>query len=142
MTSLEDDTTTPTVSYSMSAVSTAYWEGLAEGRLMLPRCDSCGTAFFYPRMFCPHCWSGQITWVRSEGRGVVYTACEVNAAFDGRPDSELPYTVALIDLEEGVRIAARLDGGGMTRIGSRVVIEFGDAPANSLPVFSEDRTKM
>jgi uncharacterized protein len=124
-----------TSDFNASAVSAPFWVGLAAGQLRLPRCATCGSVFFYPRKYCPSCWSGEIEWTLSAGRGTVYTACEVNVPFDGRPADEVPYTVALVDLDEGVRLAARLEGGGMTTIGSRVAISFGSDPAHTLPIF-------
>ncbi len=37
-----------------------YWDGLKENKLMLPKCDDCGKAHFYPRVICPHCHSGRV----------------------------------------------------------------------------------
>ena len=37
-----------------------YWDGLKEKKLMIPKCGACHQAFFYPRVFCPRCQSGNI----------------------------------------------------------------------------------
>lgn len=102
---------------------------------MLPVCDSCGRTFFFPRRWCPRCWSAEISWVQATGRGTIYSACTVNIPFDGRSAEEIPYTVALIDLEEGVRLPGRLHHSDDAGVGGAVTIHFGDDPGSTLPVW-------
>ena len=117
-----------------SEVSEPYWRGLSEGRLMIPACASCGRNFFFPRRWCPHCWSPEIGWAAATGRGTVYSACMVNIPFDGRSAEEVPYAVALIDLDEGIRIPGRLHPSNMdATAGQTVIIDFGDDPTRTLP---------
>ena len=119
-----------------SDTSAPYWNGLAEGLLMLPRCDACSTVFFFPRMWCPSCWSSDISWIEASGRGTIYTCCMVNVPFDGRPPEEVPYAVALVDLDEGVRVPGRLHPVDMAApVGTRVVLDFASNPDKSLPVW-------
>lgn len=119
-----------------SDTSAPYWDGLAAGKLMLPRCGACDSVFFFPRMWCPSCWSSDIHWIEATGRGAIYTRCMVNVPFDGRPAEEVPYAVALVDLEEGVRVPGRLHPADMDApTGEEVVLEFGPDPQNSLPVW-------
>lgn len=122
-----------------SAVSEPYWRGLSEGRLTLPVCDTCARTFFFPRRWCPHCWSEGISWITASGHGTIYSTCRVNIPFDGRSSDEIPYAVALIDLTEGVRIPGRLHPSNMdARIGQPVTIDFGDNPTRTLPVWVTD----
>lgn len=119
-----------------SEVSEPYWRGLSEGRLMIPVCHACGRTFFFPRRWCPHCWSPEIGWAAATGRGTVYSACMVNIAFDGRSADEVPYAVALVDLDEGIRIPGRLHPSDMAATaGQSVTIVFGDDPTRTLPVW-------
>ena len=37
-----------------------YWDAAREGKLLIKRCTSCGETFFYPRVYCPHCWSAEL----------------------------------------------------------------------------------
>jgi uncharacterized OB-fold protein len=86
------------------------------------------------RSFCPRCWSEEITWIRAGGEGTVYAVTTVLVAFD--PSLDVPYAVAIVDLDEGVRIPARLasvDAG--VAVGDRVRIRFSDDPAAGLPDF-------
>ncbi|MBT7667484.1 MAG: DNA-binding protein, partial [Rhodospirillaceae bacterium] len=36
----------------MTPEAMPYWEGLREGKLMLPKCDDCAKTFFFPRISC------------------------------------------------------------------------------------------
>jgi uncharacterized protein len=68
-----------------------FWEATREGRFLLQWCTACARAVFYPRAFCPHCADGTEA---------------VGAAFSGGQ----PFSVALIDLEEGVRMLSNVVG--------------------------------
>src|SRR6187455_3183844 len=50
-----------------------FWDGCKEGRFLLRHCNACGEHHFYPRPFCPKCWSHDVTWQDASGRGQVYT---------------------------------------------------------------------
>ncbi len=86
-------------------VTQPFWDGIAEGRLRLQRCASCGRHVFYPRAVCPHCSSAGLEWVDASGRGTLYSYSVVHRA---PPGFEAPYAVALVDLAEGVRMMTRL----------------------------------
>ncbi|WP_208024350.1 Zn-ribbon domain-containing OB-fold protein [Amycolatopsis pithecellobii] len=122
-----------------SAVSGPYWNGLAEGRLSIPYCTRCERPFFFPRKWCPNCWSPDVSWIEASGRGTLYTRCMVDMPFDGRPAEEIPYAVALVDLDEGVRLPGRLRlADAKMPIGDRVVLQFADDPAAALPVWRHE----
>ena len=78
-----------------------WWESCREHELMIQRCSKCGAFQFYPRIICSSCASGQIEWVQSAGRGkvVTFTICRVPVAEAYAAD--VPYVVALIQLQEG-----------------------------------------
>jgi uncharacterized OB-fold protein len=89
------------------AVTQPFWDGVAEGVLRLQRCRQCGRHVFYPRAVCPHCASADLEWVESGGAGRVHSFTVVHRAPAEYRD-EVPYAVALVDLDEGVRMMARL----------------------------------
>jgi uncharacterized OB-fold protein len=122
--------------YATDDVSHHFWGNLAAGRLVLPRCRRCRLFFFFPRRWCPNCWSDDIEWVTSPGTGTVFACSDVHLAFQGLTQAELPITVALIDLDEGVRLPGRLEAsGGGIRIGDRVKLRFAPEPMFDLPRF-------
>lgn len=80
-----------------------YFEQLAQGRFVIPRCQACARHHFYPRVICPHCGSDSLRWVEPSGDGVVYSTTVVrNKGGD--------YTVCLVDLDEGPRLMSRVVG--------------------------------
>ena len=88
--------------------SRPYWEGLAQGELRIQRCDVCSRAVFYPRSICPHCHADQLSWIVASGRGTIYSYTVAHQAF-GVFAEDAPYVVAIVELEEGVRMMTRID---------------------------------
>jgi uncharacterized OB-fold protein len=78
-----------------------YWEGVARGVLLLPRCRACGKAHFYPRSFCPHCFSDMLDTFEASGRGTIYTFSVMRRA-------NPPYCIAYVRLEEGPILLSRI----------------------------------
>ena len=85
-----------------------FWEGCKVGDFRLQRCVDCGQ-FRYPASpLCRECLSSQFTWVKSKGRGTVFSYIIYHQAFHKSFQDEIPYAVAVVDLEEGVRIISRI----------------------------------
>lgn len=87
--------------------SRPYWEGLTQGELRIQRCATCSRAVFYPRSICPHCFSDQLTWIVASGKGTIYSYTVAHQAF-GPFAAEVPFVVAIVELEEGVRMMTRI----------------------------------
>jgi uncharacterized protein len=85
-----------------------YWDGLKEHKLMLPKCQDCGKAFFYPRILCPHCHSRNITWIQASGKGTLYSFEIVYQQLNRRFQVATPYVLAMIELAEGPRMMSNL----------------------------------
>ena len=58
-----------------------FWDGLKEGKLLLPRCDDTGQVFFYPRAVSPFTHSRNISWVEASGKGTLYSFEILHRAF-------------------------------------------------------------
>jgi uncharacterized OB-fold protein len=84
-----------------------FWNAVAAGRLDVQRCQSCRRYVFYPRSLCPHCGGVDLKWATVTGRATVYSFTVVHRA-PAEFQAEAPYVVALVDLEEGVRMLTRL----------------------------------
>jgi uncharacterized OB-fold protein len=91
----------------VSAFTRPFWEGLAQGVWQTSFCGSCRKFTFPPKPICPHCWSDQMIWQPLTPLGTLYAWTRVHAAPRVFQD-ETPYTLGIIDLDAGVRIAARL----------------------------------
>jgi uncharacterized OB-fold protein len=90
-------------------VSAPYWEAAARGELLIQRCPACGNRQHYPRAACTQCGATP-EWERASGRGTIhtYTVIRQNHARPFR--DELPYVVAMVELEEGPRVMGNVDG--------------------------------
>jgi uncharacterized OB-fold protein len=117
--------------------SRPYWEGLAQGELRIQRCQNCAKAVFYPRAICPHCHSDQLEWVVASGKGTIYSYTVAHQAF-GPFTADVPFVVALVELEEGVRMMSRIIDAPRERItiGAPVIVTIkGDGEGVTLPYF-------
>lgn len=93
---------------SMSPETKTFWEGCHKGELLIQRCRDCGTFQFYPRAVCASCLSLNIEWVKSSGKGQVYTYTVIYQNRSPGFVDEVPYVLAYIDLEEGVRMMSNV----------------------------------
>ena len=115
-----------------------YWEGARDQRLLLQRCMSCGHHQFYPRPFCPHCWSYDVSWEEASGRATLYTYSIVRRN-DLPPFNErVPYVAAVVDLDEGPRMMTNVEGCAEDdlEIGMPLVVDFrAETDDVTVPVF-------
>ena len=93
---------------SVSPDTEFFWNGLRDRHLLIQRCVSCGTLRHPPRPMCPHCNSLEWDTVTASGRGTVHSF--VMPQHPQFPFMDYPYIVALVDLEEGVRLVSNLIG--------------------------------
>lgn len=118
--------------------SEVYWQAARRHELLLQQCSDCERFRFYPRSVCPHCLSDKFRWRPSSGRGRVYSFTIIHRAPTPAFRDQVPYVLALIDLDEGVRMMSNVIDcdPGVVRIGLRVEVIFADVtPEISLPKF-------
>jgi uncharacterized OB-fold protein len=84
-----------------------FWRALDAGRLTTTRCGACQRLSFPPREFCAACGKSQAQWIELAGRGRLYSRTRIHSA-GGRFAWLAPYSVGIIDLQEGLRILTRL----------------------------------
>ena len=103
---------------------TAYfWEGTAVGELRIQKCNACGELRHPPGPMCPTCHAADRGYVVATGRGTVFSFLVHHAP--QLPGKELPITLALIELEEGLRMVGEVQGGrDGIEIGSPVQVVF------------------
>jgi uncharacterized OB-fold protein len=106
-----------------------YWAAAANGVLLVPKCVECARTFWHPRPRCPHCGSNRVDWIESAGRGAIHTFTIVRQTSDSFFRTQLPYAVAMIDLDEGVRLMSSVVQTPLDalRIGMRVEVQFEQA---------------
>lgn len=84
-----------------------FFDGAAEGKLMLQYCSSCKRYSLTGGMYCPHCLA-VVEWQKASGRGAVHTWAVNHQVHNQAFAEEVPYLFAAIDLQEGPQIIARL----------------------------------
>lgn len=107
-------------------VSRDFWEGAREGRLLLQGCGSCGARQFYPRALCVACGSQELGWWPASGRGTIFSHTVIRRHQAPWWEAELPYVVAMVELEEGPRLLTNIVGcpPEAVRIGMPVEVRF------------------
>jgi len=91
----------------VSAFTKPFWDALAGGRLLTTRGRTSGRLTFPPKPFCPYDWGREVEWVELSGRGKLYSQTVIHAVpavFAG----EAPIRNGIVDLDEGLRVAARI----------------------------------
>lgn len=99
-----------------------YAEGLARGVLRYQCCTACGAAQTLARYACTRCGGTALIWRDAAGTGTVYSATVVMRAPSDAFRALVPYTLVLVDLDEGPRLMAHAEAG--VRIGDRVRAAF------------------
>lgn len=95
-----------------------YTDGAAAGIVRHQRCDSCGAALTGQRFGCPHCGGASLRWCDAAGSGTVLAISTVHRAPTEAWRAEVPYTLVLVELDEGPRVMAH--GAPGLVIGMRV----------------------
>ena len=120
-------------------LSAPYWRAAREGRLVVQRCASCEHLQFYPRSLCTRCAGTRLTWHACCGGGRVKSYTVIRRAVSAAYEPDVPYVVALIELDEGPTLLSNVVGCApeAVRIGARVRVRF-DAwtPDVVVPVFT------
>jgi uncharacterized OB-fold protein len=101
-----------------------FWDGAAAGELRVQRCGVCKALRHPPGPACPECGALEPEYVVASGFGEVYSY--VVHHHPPVPGRELPFVIALVELDEGVRMVAELVGvpPDEVRVGMPVVAAF------------------
>ncbi len=105
-----------------------FWDGTQLGELRIQRCNACGATRFPPGPACQSCPAYDHGYDVAAGTGTVYSY--VVHRHPPVPGKELPIVIALIDLDEGVRMVGEVvdavsdDGDAEIEIGMPVRVDF------------------
>jgi uncharacterized OB-fold protein len=105
-----------------------FWEALRQQRFMLQRCNSCSKHQFPPRILCCHCGKRNVEWREVSGAGQVYSFTVVHRPPDTAFQKDVPYLLAIVQLDEGPRMMTNLVDCPLesARIGMRVAPVYED----------------
>jgi uncharacterized OB-fold protein len=108
-------------------VAGPFFQAAKAGKLTVQRCDSCESLRWPPLPGCPECRSRETTWAEVAPSGTVWSFVVYHRAFQRELAAEIPYTVAMIQLDDGPYMIGRLtrDGNPPT-FGARARAEFVD----------------
>jgi uncharacterized OB-fold protein len=115
-----------------------FWEGTRQGELRIQRCNACGLLRHPPGPVCSSCHAMDRGYVVSSGRGTISSFVVHHAP--QMPGRELPLTIALVELEEGVRFVADVRGNPQDlAIGDPVVVDWDEVDDElTLPIWDLD----
>jgi uncharacterized protein len=112
----------------ISAFTKPFWDALVEGRLITTRGRNSLRLTFPPKPFCPYDWGREIDWVELTGRGKLYSQTVIHAV-PAAFAREAPIRNGIVDLDEGLRVAARILGEpALDAAVECVVLRFTDGP--------------
>ncbi|MBU0991020.1 MAG: Zn-ribbon domain-containing OB-fold protein [Proteobacteria bacterium] len=127
----------------MQPWSKEYWKGTKQHKLLIQTCNECGAKIFYPRKFCPECWSKDLGWIEAKGTARVYSFTITRDMVEPKFMPDLPYVLAMVDLDEGIRMMTRIVecDHDKIRIGMDVEVVFEDISDDcALPMFRPIRS--
>ena len=84
-----------------------FWEGTRQGELRLQRCQACQHTYFPPRPFCASCGSRAVESFAASGKATLYSYVIHHRPV---PGFKPPYSIAVVTLEEGVRMMTNIVG--------------------------------
>jgi uncharacterized protein len=109
-----------------SRIGAPHWAAAREGRLAIQHCTDCGQWVHYPSVLCDSCLSTNLAWEDVTGLGTVESYSTVYRGFAPEFEADLPYTVALVHLDEGPNLLTWLVDikPDAAEIGMRVEVVF------------------
>jgi hypothetical protein len=120
------------------ADNAAFLKAWRDARLVIQSCLACGKAFFYPRAFCPHCWSDRIENRPAKGKGRIVSYSLIHRPNDPAFNDEVPIALVEVELVEGANLIARIVDAKPEDIRSGLAVEVPPpkiAARYPLPVF-------
>ena len=108
-----------------------FWEAARTGRLVVQRCEACGELRWPPLAGCPECRGREASWAQVHPGGTIWSLVTYHRAFQAELKDSIPYSVAMVRLDDGPYIVGRLAPGTRASIGDRVTAEF--AEVNEVP---------
>ena len=108
-------------------VAGPFFAAIRDGRLTVQRCDACTALRWPPLPGCPECHSRATTWVDVAPKGTIWSFVVYHRAFHASLREQIPYTVAMVELDDGPYLVGRLAPGERPpAVGDRVVAEIGE----------------
>ena len=94
----------------INADTKEFWNGCKQHLLKIQKCGDCGFVRYPPSFICPRCHSTETEWIVAAGKGSVYSFTVNHVAFHPAFQEDLPYVVAVVQLEEGPHMLTNIVG--------------------------------
>jgi uncharacterized OB-fold protein len=94
----------------LNADTKPFWDGCSDHELRFQKCTECGHVRWPPSIICPLCYSNQTKWIRASGKGKVFSFVVYHKAYHPAFEADLPYVVAIVELEEGPHFLTNIVG--------------------------------
>jgi hypothetical protein len=103
-----------------------FWDGAREGFLRMQQCRECSHIRFPISHVCPECLSYEYEWKNLSGRGEVFAYIVYHKLYNKAFSKDIPYNVALVQLEEGPRMYSNVVGcsNDSVKVGDKLVVVF------------------
>lgn len=88
----------------------SFWSGCKEHELRFQKCKDCGHIRWPASMICPECYSQKTEEIVAGGKGKIYTFVVYHTCYHPGFENDLPYVVAIVELEEGPHILTNIIG--------------------------------
>lgn len=112
----QTDLAAPPVPF-LEGLTAEFYDHCRRHELSFQRCSRCGHWRHVPRLTCAGCGSDAWSWQRSSGRGVVFSSTVIHRALHPGLDEAAPFVCAVVEMDEGVRVVARIVGVVADRTG-------------------------
>jgi uncharacterized OB-fold protein len=107
--------------------------------LMGKKCGSCGFQMLNPSFSCPSCGSSDLIESSFGGRGHIYTYTVVMVGF-GHLASRAPYVLAIVELDEGLKILTIIEDVDKDKVSIGNIVRFKKMEEGTGPIFSPEIT--
>ena len=95
---------------AITELNAPFWKGLAQGEVRLQKCGTCGAHQYPAETFCYECGAEAMSWVTVAGEGTLYSFTVVHQLYHKAFKPFLPYTVAIVQMDEGPRMLSAMLG--------------------------------
>ena len=123
---------------TLSDENRPFWDACRAHELRMQRCTACGHIRFPISRICPKCLDAAHTWQPLSGRGTVFSYVVFHQVYNAAFKQDVPYNVALVQLEEGPRMYSNVVGvpNDQVHVGDALEVVFDEVtPEVTIPRF-------
>jgi uncharacterized OB-fold protein len=119
-------TPTKPIKPTITELNRPFWDGCRARRLLAQRCTNCGELRYPISAICPNCLAKTTEWQELSGRGELFSFIVIHRGYHPYWAERIPYNVAFVELEEGLRMFSNIVGTPNERlcVGQKVKVAF------------------